>query len=260
MQRIDEKLTKLLPERFELIEVRLVLLLVLNLLLDTFENPDRGCVVVDAACSPDGSLDDSRCGHEIMRKAVVEAALNLKEILSRLEEVDVTLGEGLERLLSVCAGGRAGEGGSNASRSGASAEEGGRKLSTEHGGELGGDGGGRPCGEGLVVVVKKRRTGVELEGTTRRGSAEAQFHHASRFSPTRDRSAQSIVDVTVVAHCSTNKISASTVCYSYAHNCLYRSRHRIVARRAQGRTCKNPDWASVGRSSECGRVWACGAS
>lgn len=53
------------------------------------------------------SLDDGRCRDEIVREAVVKAALELEEVLDGLEEGDVALREGLERLLVVGAAHRA---------------------------------------------------------------------------------------------------------------------------------------------------------
>ena len=50
--------TKLFPNTLELIKVLLILLLVLNLLPDTLEDPDGGRVVVYATGSTEGSLDD----------------------------------------------------------------------------------------------------------------------------------------------------------------------------------------------------------
>lgn len=164
-------LTELLPERLKLVKVRLVLLLVLNLLLDTLEDPDCSRVVIDTAGSADGRLDDRGGGDEIVREAVVEAALDFEKVLGRLEEVDVTLVERLERLLSVCAGRRAGESGGDAGRGGAGAQESGSELSADHRGGGGGGGAGEPCGE--VVVVKKGGRASSSEGTTRRDSAEA---------------------------------------------------------------------------------------
>ena len=126
------KRTKLLAERLELIKVLLILLLVLNLLLDALKHPDCGRVVVHATGSTDGSLHDGGCRDEVVGEAVVQATLHLKEVLGRLEEVDVALRERLERLLAVCAGGGAGERRGDAGRDGAGAEESGGELGTEH--------------------------------------------------------------------------------------------------------------------------------
>jgi len=102
--------TQLLPDTLELIQISLVLLLVLDLLPDTLEDPNGGGVVVDTTSSAEGSLDDGRRGDQIVREAVVETALDFEQILSLLEELDVALGEGFESLLVGGGGGRAGEG------------------------------------------------------------------------------------------------------------------------------------------------------
>lgn len=93
--------TQLFPNRLELIQIRLILSLILDLLLDALKNPDRGGVVVHAARRTERRLDDGRRGHEIVRKAVIQSALDLEEVLRGLEKVDVALRERLERLL-VC--------------------------------------------------------------------------------------------------------------------------------------------------------------
>ena len=64
-----------------------------------------------------------------MGEAVVETTLNLEEILGGFEEVDVSLVERLEGLLSVCTGGRTGESRSNSHSSGTSPKESGEHLS-----------------------------------------------------------------------------------------------------------------------------------
>jgi len=53
---------QLLPDTLELFQISLVLLLVLDLLPDTFKDPNRGRVVVNTASSAEGSLDDRRRG------------------------------------------------------------------------------------------------------------------------------------------------------------------------------------------------------
>ena len=95
------KRTKLLAERLELIKVLLILLLVLNLLLDALKHPDCGRVVVHATGGTNSGFDDGGGRDKVVGETVVEAALDLEEILSRLEEVDVALREGLKRLLAV---------------------------------------------------------------------------------------------------------------------------------------------------------------
>lgn len=72
-----------------------------------------------------------------MRETVVQATLHLEQVLGLLEERDVALGEGLERLLMCGIAGRACKHGRNATDGdGAGAEEGGDQLST-HGGDGG---------------------------------------------------------------------------------------------------------------------------
>ena len=75
--------TKLFPNTLELIKVLLILLLVLNLLPDTLEDPDGGRVVVYTTGSTEGSFDDGRGGDQIMGEAVVQAALNFEKVLGR---------------------------------------------------------------------------------------------------------------------------------------------------------------------------------
>lgn len=136
MRRIEveqRQRTKLLAEGLELIQVLLVLLGVLDLLLDTVKHPDGGSVVVHATSSPDGGLNDRGRGDEVVGETIVETTLDLEEVLGRLEEVDVALREGLKCLRAVRAGRGASERGGDAGRDGASTEERGRKLSTQHG-------------------------------------------------------------------------------------------------------------------------------
>lgn len=64
-----------------------------------------------------------------MGETVVEPSLNLKKVLGRFEEVDVSLGEGLESLLSVCAGGRTSKCRSDPHDSGTCPKESGEHLS-----------------------------------------------------------------------------------------------------------------------------------
>jgi len=102
--------TQLLPDTLELIQISLVLLLVLDLLPDTLEDPNGRGVVVDTTSSAEGSLDDGRRRDQIVGEAVVETTLDFEQILSLLEELDVALGEGFESLLVGGGGGRASEG------------------------------------------------------------------------------------------------------------------------------------------------------
>lgn len=98
----SQKRTQLFSNRLELIQICLVLGLILHLLLDALQNPDRGGVVVHAARRTERRLDDGGRGHEVVREAVVQPALDLEEVLRRLEKVHVALRERLERLLVMC--------------------------------------------------------------------------------------------------------------------------------------------------------------
>ena len=160
--RTRRRHTKLLPEGLQLVKVRLVLLLVLHLLLDALEDADGGSVVVHATGCTDGGLDDRGCGNKVVGEAVVETALDLEQVLGRLEEVDVALREGLERLLAVRAGGGAGERGGDAGRGGAGTEERRRELGTQHGcgKERESADAARRDGEDVVVAKKRRAEGA----------------------------------------------------------------------------------------------------
>lgn len=90
-----QTLTELLDNRLQFIQVCLVLQLVLNLLLDTLQNPDSGRVVVDlSGCSQSG-LDDFSSGHQIVRETVVESSLEFKDVFDLGEEGLVSGVEGL---------------------------------------------------------------------------------------------------------------------------------------------------------------------
>ncbi|TFY75705.1 hypothetical protein EWM64_g8305 [Hericium alpestre] len=67
-------------------------------------------------------------GHKVVREAIVEPALDLEQVLRRLEEVDVALGERLECLLWVCGGRGARKRRDDAASEGPGAEEGGDSL------------------------------------------------------------------------------------------------------------------------------------
>ena len=85
-------------------------------------------------------------GDEVVCEAVVKPTLDLEKVLCVLEELDVAFVEGLEGLLTVCAGGRTGEDGGDALGERAGTEEGGEGLCAQHGGRRrgrGGRGGGR---------------------------------------------------------------------------------------------------------------------
>ena len=97
-----------------------------------------------------------------MGEAVVETTLNLEEILGGFEEVDVSLVERLEGLLSVCTGGRTGESRSNSHSSGTSPKESGEHLSA-HGHSCRAErrtmfkgGGKEEVANGLAAVATRR--------------------------------------------------------------------------------------------------------
>jgi hypothetical protein len=91
---IPPKLTQLGNNRLQLVQISLVLSLVLDLLLDTLQDPDSGRVIVDLSGCPQGSLDDRGGGDEIVSETVVQASLELKDVLDVGEEGLVTLVEG----------------------------------------------------------------------------------------------------------------------------------------------------------------------
>ena len=93
--------TELLTDTLEGVYVLLVLGLVLDLLLDALKDTDGGGVVVDTPAGAESRLNDLGGGDEVVGEAVVEAALELKEVLYRVKEADVARVEGLERLLLV---------------------------------------------------------------------------------------------------------------------------------------------------------------
>ena len=79
--------TQLLPEVGKLVEVRLVLRLVLDLLLYAFKDANGGGVVVEPAGGLEGGLDNRGAGDKIVREAVVQAALQLERVLDALKEL-----------------------------------------------------------------------------------------------------------------------------------------------------------------------------
>lgn len=87
-------LTQLGNNRLQLVQISLVLSLVLDLLLDTLQDPDSGRVIVDLSGRPQGSLDDRGRGDEIVSETVVQASLELKDVLDVGKEGLVTLVEG----------------------------------------------------------------------------------------------------------------------------------------------------------------------
>ena len=94
-------LTQLLPDRLEGLDVLFVLALVLDLFPDALKDADGRRVVVDPAAGPEGRLDDRGAGDEVVGEAVVEAALQLKQVLDAVKEGDVALVEGVKGLLGL---------------------------------------------------------------------------------------------------------------------------------------------------------------
>lgn len=74
-----------LPERCQLLDVLLVLAGVLDLGLDALEYPHGGGEVVDAAGGAEGSGDDRWGWDQIVGESVVEVALQLEDVLDRVE-------------------------------------------------------------------------------------------------------------------------------------------------------------------------------
>jgi hypothetical protein len=68
------------------LEILLVLPCVLDLLLEPFKDADGGRVVVDPPGGLERRLDDVQRGDEIVGEAVVQAALELKEVVDRFKE------------------------------------------------------------------------------------------------------------------------------------------------------------------------------
>ena len=93
--------TKFFPHTLQLIEVRLVLLLRLDLLLDTLEQPDRRRIVVDPPRRSQSRFNNSGRRDEIVGEAIVQSALDLEDVERALEKGDVSFGEGFVRLLLV---------------------------------------------------------------------------------------------------------------------------------------------------------------
>lgn len=94
-------LTKLGKDGLELLDVLLVLALVLDLRLDTLEDADGSGIVVDLARGAERGLDDRGRGHEVVRKRVVQAALELKQVADLVEERLVARVELLVGLLGL---------------------------------------------------------------------------------------------------------------------------------------------------------------
>ena len=66
------------------------MLLILHLLLDTLKDTDGSRVIINASGSTQSSLDDFGSRYEVVSEAVIEATLELEEVLDGLEE-----GEGI---------------------------------------------------------------------------------------------------------------------------------------------------------------------
>lgn len=155
------KRTQLLPNRLQLIQIRLILRLVLHLLLNPLKDPHRRRVVVHPPSCAERGLADRGGRDEIMSEAVVQTALDLEQVLGIVEEIDVALGERLERLLlvrGVPAGLSLGEDERGAlhddGANDGGAEEGTEGLSSAHRGEVTmvDDGDGKGAGRGGCEV------------------------------------------------------------------------------------------------------------
>ena len=80
------------------------MVLVFNLLLDTFENANGGRVVVDTTTGTKSRLDHFGRGDQVVSKAVVKSTLKLEKVLDSVKESDVSGVEGVERLFFVVGG------------------------------------------------------------------------------------------------------------------------------------------------------------
>lgn len=92
---------KLGLEGSKLLHVLLVESIGAGLDLETLKDADGGRVVVDAAGGLEGSLDDGGGGDEIVTESVVQATLELEEVINVVKELNETLGEVLKGLLLV---------------------------------------------------------------------------------------------------------------------------------------------------------------
>ena len=124
--------TELLAHGLQLVQVCLVLLLVLHLLPDALKDAHGSRVVIDASRGAQSSFNDGGRGHEIVREAVVQATLDLEQVLRGREEIDVAFVEGFECLLAVRTGRGAGEDWCRPECDGASAEQRGEHASADH--------------------------------------------------------------------------------------------------------------------------------
>ena len=78
-----------MPERGRLGQVLVVLGLVLDLFLQALKDADGGGKVVDPAGGTEGGLDDLLGRDQVVRKAVVQAALELEQVVDRFKELCV---------------------------------------------------------------------------------------------------------------------------------------------------------------------------
>lgn len=79
----------------------MVLLLVFDLVLKTFEDTDSGSIVVNAAGSLESSLDNRGSRDQIVSEGVVQTTLKFEQIIDTIKKLDVTLGECFEALVFV---------------------------------------------------------------------------------------------------------------------------------------------------------------
>lgn len=89
---------KLLNCRLKLVQVCLVLPLVLNLFLNTLQDPHSGSVIIDLPSSLKSGIDDFGRRDKVVGKGVVETSLKLEKVRDRLEEGFVSSVERLVRL------------------------------------------------------------------------------------------------------------------------------------------------------------------
>lgn len=85
VELFTESNAEFLAETLEGLKVLLVLVLGLDLGLDTLEDTDSGGEVVDAASGPESGGEDLNGRDEIVGKAVVQVALELEDILDTVE-------------------------------------------------------------------------------------------------------------------------------------------------------------------------------
>lgn len=74
----DRKLTKLLNDRLQFIQVRLVLPNILHLLLDTLQDPDGSRIIVHLPSSFQSFRNDTGGRDQIVCEAVVESSLEFE--------------------------------------------------------------------------------------------------------------------------------------------------------------------------------------